>query len=146
MVWVACHCHNHTKPTWHFGRMSSLWSFAPPGPLENMDLACFPSAGPQTDPNKICCIVLPKDPSFHVTPTTTAATTAACPSGRPMVTVPEFTGAFPAVRAAISIQCPPPPHQQPLGALHFGICPEAFCFSLFYIIAGCHIILSEIIG
>lgn len=59
----------HAKPTWHFGRISSLWSLAPPGPLENMDPACFPSAGPQTELNKVCCTVLPKGPSLSVTPT-----------------------------------------------------------------------------
>lgn len=76
-------------------------------------------------------IVLPKGPLPNVTPTTTAATTAVCPSGRPAVTVPEFTGAFPAVWTAISIHCPAPPHQQPLGAPHFGMGPEAFCLAFF---------------
>lgn len=87
---------SHAKPTWHFGRISSHRSSAPPGPPENTDPACFPSSGLQTEPNKICCRVLPRGPSLNVIPTTTNTTTAVRLSSKPAVTVPEFTGAFPA--------------------------------------------------
>lgn len=98
---------------------------------------------------KISCWVLPKSPSLDVTSATTTATTAVCPSDWPAVTVPEFTGAFPAVWAVIFIPLFLHPHtNNPWEPLILAPVQKHFVLLfIFYFSITCHqIILSEIIG
>ncbi|CAJ1080511.1 Hypothetical predicted protein [Xyrichtys novacula] len=122
VAWGACRPLGLAKQTWHFGRISSLWSSAPPGPPENTDLTCFPSSGLQTEPNKYaaqCCQKTRHLTSLLQQPLTPAV----CPSGRPAVTVPEFTGAFPAAPKGYfhsTVLHLRPHSSSPLGAPHSG--------------------------
>lgn len=92
---------------------------------------------------QICCGVLPKGPSLNVIPTTTVATTAVRPSGRPAVTVPELTGAFPAVWTAISIPLSSTPTPATPGSPTFWHRPRSNLFSFFFFFFFNHSWLSH---
>lgn len=139
MAQDACHCRCHAKQTWHFDRISSLRSSAPPGPPENIEPACFPSSGPQTETKlkkKKSRNVRPKSPSLNVVllQQQPPATTAVRPAGRPTVTVPEFTGAFPAVPDSYFHCYVLHPHtSNPWEPLYFGTGPETFCLAVSFL-------------
>lgn len=117
------------------GRQGILAESPPSGPPLPQDLSrtwnqlVSHLQGHKQNRKKYC--VLPKGPSFNVTTATTAATTAVRSSGRPAVTVPEFTGAFPAVWTAIFISLFSTPTPETPGSPSFWYRSRNILFSIF---------------